>query len=1129
MASSLGLLRRRRFLPLFVTQALGAVNDNLFKNALVVLVLFRIAAGAAGGSGGVLVPLSGGVFILPYALFSATAGQLADRYEKARLIRATKCGEVALMLLAAAGFLSGSLVLLMLVLFGLGVQATFFGPLKYGILPTHLAEDELVSGNGLIEAGTFLGILAGTIAGGALILLPDGPMVVSGAGLAVASAGLAAAFAIPPAPSVAPELRIGWNLWRETASLIRHSRQNRPVWLCTLGISWFWVVGATVLAEFPVLARDTIGADGHVVTLMLAAFSLGIGIGSVVCARLLHGEITARFVPFAAAGISVFLWDFSAASLGAGGLPDVHAVLTSFHGLRILFDLVALALCGGIYSVPLYAMIQERSDPASRSRMIACNNVVNAAAMAVAAVIAAGLAAYGMIPPHILWLTALANLAVAAWIVRLLPNEVVRALFRWYFNTLHGVDLVGLAHVREAGPRSVVVVNHLSFFDGCFVAAFLPGAPLFAVNLQVATRWWARPFLAAVRNFPVDPANPFATRAMIHAVRGGETLVIFPEGRITTTGALMKVYEGAGMVADRAEAALLPVRIDGLQFTPLSRLRGKLRQRWFPRLSLTVLPPVHLSLDPGLAGRKRRQAVGTILQSLMERSDFATSPTDRPLFRALRDASARFGAGTPIAEDIARTPLTYRTLQLGALVLGRALRNLTGHVGLLLPNSNAAVVSFFALQAQGIAPAMLNASAGADAVLGACRAAGVRQVICARQFVQKGKLERLIARMEEAGIEFIWLEQLRGQIGRAARLRGLVDHLFARAPGLHTAPDAPACVLFTSGSEGRPKGVVLSHRNLLANCAQLASVIDFNSADRVFNAMPMFHAFGLTGGTLLPLLYGVRSFFYPSPLHYRIVPQLIYDTDATICFGTDTFLTGWARFAHPYDFYAMRYIFAGAERVRPETRTLYAERFGVRVLEGYGATETAPVIALNTPMHARAGSAGRMLPGITWRTERIEGIDRGGRLFVHGPNIMLGYYRAEAPGDLQPPEGGWYDTGDIVDIDAGDFVTILGRAKRFAKIGGEMVSMAAAEILAGKLWPDAAHAVISQPDPRKGEQLVLVTTQPDAAVPALLAHARAQGVAELMVPRAIRVIEQLPLLATGKVDYPILAAWALAA
>ena len=319
----------------------------------------------------------------------------------------------------------------------------------------------------------------------------------------------------------------------------------------------------------------------------------------------------------------------------------------------------------------------------------------------------------------------------------------------------------------------------------------------------------------------------------------------------------------------------------------------------------------------------------------------------------------------------------------GSAALGRALAGAAPgetHVALLMPNAVASVVAFMGLQAFGLVPCLLNISAGAAAMLSACRTAGVRTVISSRGFVEKGRLARVVERMSQE-VRFIWLEDVRDTIGLRAKLRAKRDARRARGlPGASTDPDAPAVVLFTSGSEGTPKGVVLSHRNLLANCAQLASVIDFHGGDIVFNAMPMFHAFGLTGGTILPLISGVRTFHYPTPLHYRIVPALIYDTDATICFSTDTFLNGWARYAHPYDFYAMRYIFAGAEKVREETRHLFADRFGARVLEGYGATETAPVLALNTAMQCRPGTVGRLLPGIEWRLEPVAGIETGGRL-----------------------------------------------------------------------------------------------------------------------------------------------------
>jgi acyl-[acyl-carrier-protein]-phospholipid O-acyltransferase/long-chain-fatty-acid--[acyl-carrier-protein] ligase len=747
---------------------------------------------------------------------------------------------------------------------------------------------------------------------------------------------------------------------------------------------------------------------------------------------------------------------------------------------------------------------------------------MNALFIVVGQIIVAALASSLMSPTWIIGLTAIVNFAFALLICALLPYEMMRAAFRWYFETFHGVQISGLEHYKNAGPRRVVVVNHLSFLDGCFVACYLPGNVTFAVNTHMTGMWWARLLLAFVRIFPVHPGNPFAIKAMIKTVRDGVPLAIFPEGRLTKTGGLMKIYEGAGAVADRAEAMIVPVRIDGLQFTHLSRMKGKLRLRWFPKLTMTVLPAVRLAVDPALRGRKRRQIVGTALQDLMVATAFATYDTDRTLFSAVLDAKARFGARLPV-EDIDRRPLSYGRIVLGATVLGRKLATLTSggeRVGVLLPNSNGALVTFLALQAEGRVPAMLNFSAGADGMVSACKAAEVRIVLCSRKFVERGKLDKVMARLAEK-VEIVWLEDIRASIRPLDRLIGLVAAKFARhRPGCSVEPDAAALVLFTSGSEGTPKGVVLSHRNILANCGQLASVIDFNPSDRVLNAMPMFHSFGLTGGTILPLLYGIRTFYYPSPLHFKIVPELIYDTDATIIFGTDTFMSGWARFAHPYDFYAVRYAFAGAEKVREETRRLFSERFGVRVLEGYGATETAPALAINTAMHNRPGSVGRLLPGLETRLDPVPGIETGGRLQVRGPNVMLGYVRASAPGVLEPPEDGWYDTGDIVRLDEAGFLFILGRAKRFAKIAGEMVSMTAAEMLASQLWPDFAHAVIALPDPRKGEQLLLVTTNPAAETAALLAFARERGIAELMVPRGLRVVDAIPVLGTGKTDYP---------
>ena len=324
--------------------------------------------------------------------------------------------------------------------------------------------------------------------------------------------------------------------------------------------------------------------------------------------------------------------------------------------------------------------------------------------------------------------------------------------------------------------------------------------------------------------------------------------------------------------------------------------------------------------------------------------------------------------------------------------------------------------------------------------------------------------------------------------------------------------------MFTSGSEGLPKGVVLSHRNMMTNVAQAEARIDFGREDKLFNVLPVFHSFGLTVGTVLPLVSGVSTYLYPSPLHYRTVPELVYGSCATVLFGTDTFLNGYARVANPYDFRSLRYVLAGAEPVKESTRRVYLEKFGLRILEGYGVTECSPAMALNTPMFNKFGTVGRLLPGMTAKLEKVEGVDEGGRLFVKGPNVMLGYLRADRPGVLEPPPEGWHDTGDIVTIDGEGFVAIKGRAKRFAKVGGEMVSLAAVEALAGELWPNNVTAVAAVADARKGERLIMVTDKPGATRSDFMAYARGKHAAELMFPSEIIVLDKLPMLGSGKVD-----------
>ncbi len=1122
--SALELLKSRRFLPLFITQFGGALNDNLYKIGMIALMTFGPLAQNSDNAG-VYAALVGIVFILPYFLLSALAGQLADAFDKVKIARAVKIFEVVIMLMAIHAFSAAepSIIWMMTILLMLGIHSTFFGPVKYAVLPQYLQAKDLMTGNALIESGTFLAILVGTALG---VLLA--PLWSAYIGLGVALAGLISAFAMPAAPSSQQQPVIGLNLVNETVELLRSVTNNRTLLLSIIGISWIWSLGAVIVGQMQDYTKLYLNGDQSAAILPLMAFTIGIGVGSMMISRVLKGEISPRNAPFAALGMSLFLLDFYFATnafvmLPTSGWVGPFAVLRSDGSLHLLFDLFGIAFCAGAFIVPLYALLQDRAPVDSRASVIAANNVINAAAMVIFSGIAALLLGLGFTLLTVFLLFGALNLIFAVLVVGLLPDGVVKDVLKAALKFFYRVEVEGLEHYENTPGKAVVVVNHVSFLDGPLLMAFLPGKPTFAINTFIAKQWWVRPFLNLMDAFPVDPTNPMAAKAMVRAVESGKKLVIFPEGRITTTGALMKIFEGPGMVAERAGADIIPVRIDGAQFTPFSRLRGKVRLRWFPKIKITVLPPRKFTLPDGISARSKRQLAGVQLSDLMSSLIFQTNNIDQTLFEALIDARVTHGGAHKIVEDTDRQPMSYRRLFISSWALAGKLKHETrkgDYVGVLLPNVAGVVVTFFALQAIGRVPAMLNFSVGVATLKAAIDAADIKLILTSRKFIAHGGLEESVSALR-ARARIIYLEDLRASIKPwnmfvafcCAKFAGIVHKRYG------VKASNPAVVLFTSGSEGLPKGVVLSHRNLLANRHQLAARVDFNASDIVFNALPVFHSFGLTGGTLLPLFSGIKTVLYPSPLHYRVVPAMVYDTNATIMFGTDTFLSGYARMAHSYDFYAVRYIFAGAERVKDETRQLFADKFGLRILEGYGATETAPVIAVNTPMHFKAGTVGRLLPGISYRIETVPGIAEGGILHVTGPNVMLGYLKSDQPGVLQAASDGWYNSGDIVSVDAHGFVRIAGRAKRFAKLGGEMVSLMAVEAMVSKLWPDHAHAAVTRTDERKGEAIVLVTTKADASTDALLAFARSDGMAELAVPRELRVVDSLPVLATGKTDY----------
>ncbi|HVF63127.1 MAG TPA: MFS transporter [Casimicrobiaceae bacterium] len=602
-ANQFDLLRERRFAPFFWTQFAGAANDNILKNALVIFVAFQAVA-SVDLDANALVNLAGAVFILPFVLLSATSGQIADKLEKSRLIRLVKLFEIAIMAIALVGFWQRSIVVLFVALALMGVHSTLFGPVKYAMLPQHLSIDELVGGNGLVSMGTFVAILLGTIAGGLVVAIPgNGPMLAGLLGLGVAFAGYVASRAIPLTPAVAPTLRINWNPISETWRNLMIARDSRVVWLSMLGISWFWFYGATFLAQFPGFARDHLGGDERVVTLLLALFSIGIGVGALLCERLSGHKVELGLVPFGSIGLTAFavdLW-FAAHGLRSEGLSGVAAFLSQPAHWRVTFDLVAIGVFGGFYIVPLYALIQARSAPSHRSRIIAANNILNALFLVASALVAIALLRAGLTLVDVFLATGLMNAAVAVFIYRLVPEFLMRFLAWLLIHSMYRVEKIGLDNIPDEGP-CVVVCNHVSYVDAVVISACLRRPIRFVMDHRIFSLPVLGFIFHTMRAIPIAPAREDARlkeRAFEEvraALAAGEVVGIFPEGRLTSTGEMGEFRPGIERIVRDTPVPVIPLALRGLWGSFFSRFtEGKAMRRWrgmFSRIALVAGSPV---------------------------------------------------------------------------------------------------------------------------------------------------------------------------------------------------------------------------------------------------------------------------------------------------------------------------------------------------------------------------------------------------------------------------------------------------------------------------------------------------------------------------------------------------------
>lgn len=703
--------------------------------------------------------------------------------------------------------------------------------------------------------------------------------------------------------------------------------------------------------------------------------------------------------------------------------------------------------------------------------------------------------------------------------LRTLFEAGCRLLFKLYFGLIHRARVDGTENIPRTFERLIVISNHASLIDGILIWTYLKLPFKIIVDRRQAERILFRPFMRNRYTVPIDSMNPYALKEVVQWAKAGAPLLVFPEGRMTTTGSLMKFYEGTGFVALRTGAGVLPVYLKNTYGTFFAKKHPG--RRFFAPVTITVgrlRPPI--SLDHLPRRMRKREATRILYRMLSEvyvEAHYRPSTLGREFVCRCRENRRK-----PLFADSSGSSVTYGKALIAAFVLGRRLALFEeANIGIMLPNLVVTALVFMGLQIFGKVAVFLNYSSGQAALRRAMDLADLNVVVTSRAFMERLRIEEDLF----SGRRLVFVEDLKKAVAFRDRALALAESFLARGRGKADGDEhRTAVILFTSGSEGSPKGVCLSHENIITNVHQALSRIDVSAEDYFLNALPLFHGFGLTVGLIIPIFLGARSFLYVSPLHYRLVPEAAYGEGCTVLYGTTTFLSGYGRRADPYDFYSLRRVFAGGEPLTEAVFDLYAKKFGIRVMAGYGATECSPLISVNSALDHEYGTVGAVLPGMEWRLVAVPGIEdkegRVGRLLVRGRNVMKGYLKSEEASLSGLADGGWYDTGDIVEITQGGALRIVGRLKRFAKIGGEMISLSAVEEALSEAFGDRMTvAVMSEADERRGERLIAVASSRSLDIKAVREALKARDFPDLAIPRDLLFMKDMPRLGSGKVDH----------